>query len=287
MTNSLIASRDKFTGKHPEVRVEVNSREWGVIHAESDGPSLLLLPGTLGRGDIFWQQIEALSGQINILALSYPESGTLENWVDDVSFLMDKYVISKATILGSSLGGYVAQYFAAIYRNKVDNLIAANTMSSSQIVSRIPPYILDLDSTPIDSLRQGFISGMKASLVDNPERADLVELLLAEVGGRIPQLELRARLKALKFAPQLPAIELPATNIFTVESGDDPLIPLPMREAVREKLNPARSYHFAAGSHFPYIVQGDDYTNMIKECMQLEAENSNWSSDKTATLKGE
>lgn len=285
MTNQLISNRDAFSETTPEKRITVNNREWGVIHCPGPGncPILVLLPGTLGRADIFWHQIDALKNRVNILALSYPDAGSVAGWVQDISALMKMHEFSNATLLGSSLGGFVAQYFAATLPHKIENLIAANTLSSVAGLNQFPPYSLDLNATPIETIRQGFASGMNASLNDNPERADLVELLLREVGGRITEHELRARLKALKFGPELPDISISAKHIFTVESQDDPLIPPPMREAVRDKLNPARSYRFATGSHFPYITHPHQYTALIEECLGIESQTYQWNTGTIAT----
>ena len=283
MANTLIANRDLFSDANPETRLNINNREWGVIQCKGKGPNFVLLPGTLGRADIFWHQIDALKNSVNILALSYPETGGVAEWVEDISALMEMHDIASATLLGSSLGGFVAQYFAATSPYKVENLIAANTLSSVVGLDQFPPYSLGLDTTPIEAIREGFTSGMNASLIDNPERVDLVELLLREVGGRIPEHELRARLKALKFGPELPDIKISAKHIFTVESQDDPLIPPQMREAVRGKLNPVRSYHFASGSHFPYITHPLQYTALIEECMGLQNRNFKWNTGATAT----
>ena len=63
MSNPLIQSRDAFAAGHPEKRITLNGREWGYIDV-GQGPVLLLIPGTLGRCDVFWQQIEALKAQI-------------------------------------------------------------------------------------------------------------------------------------------------------------------------------------------------------------------------------
>ena len=71
MTNPLINDRDRFAGTNPETRITLNGRDWGVLDVGA-GPVLLLIPGTLGRGDIFWQQIEALSDRMRIVAVSYP-----------------------------------------------------------------------------------------------------------------------------------------------------------------------------------------------------------------------
>ena len=80
MSNPLIEDRDRFAALLPEERVTINGREWGTVAAGDQGPSLVLLPGTLGRADIFWQQIEALKGRARILALSYPANGGVAEW---------------------------------------------------------------------------------------------------------------------------------------------------------------------------------------------------------------
>src|SRR5215207_2052031 len=113
MANRLIAARDRFAALHPEQRIVINDREWGYVAVGDSGPALLLIPGTLGRGDIFWQQIEALEGRARIVAVTYPRNGGVTEWASDLAELCGRLDLGRVTVLGSSLGGYVAQYFAA------------------------------------------------------------------------------------------------------------------------------------------------------------------------------
>ena len=53
-------------------------------------------------------------------------------------------------MLGSSLGGYLAQYFAANFPRIVERLIAANTLHSVDGIAARPPYSSDLDNAPIE-----------------------------------------------------------------------------------------------------------------------------------------
>ena len=254
---------------HPEQRLEVNGRSWGAISLGNSGPALVLLPGTLGRADIFWNQMDALQNQARILALSYPETGGVTEWTQDICVLMQSYSMASATVLGSSLGGYVAQYLAATHPEIVDNLIAANTLPSIEVLASTPPYNTDIDALPGADLMAGFRKGLVDWAVEEPHRADLVDLLLAEVAGRIPEAELRTRLKALQGAPELPAQKLPKKHIFTVESQDDRLIPPPVRAALRQHLDPQRSVSFEHGSHFPFVTEPQSYTQMIREILGL------------------
>ena len=266
MTNPLIEARDQFAARHPEHRVALNGRDWGVTDVGT-GPVLVLIPGTLGRGDVFWQQITDLAGHMRILALSYPATGGIADWADDLATLLDQRGVALAHVLGSSLGGYLAQYFAATHPARVETLFAANTLCSVQGLDQMPPYSLDLKTAPIEDLRAGFARGLGAWKAEHPDQGDLVELLMQEVNGRIPEPELRMRLAAMKTAPDLPDAQ---GRVVTIESADDPLIPEAMRQAVRARLSPSRAYRFRFGGHFPYIARPDFYTALLAREIGLE-----------------
>lgn len=262
---SLTEARDRFAQRHPERRISLNGRDWGLT-VVGQGRVLVLLPGTLGRGDVFFQQIEALQDRLRILALSYPASGGIADWTADIRAILAHENVSDFAVLGSSLGGYLAQYLAAACPGKVGVLMAANTLHSALPVQSQQPYASDVLGLPIAELRAGFHRGLDQWQATHPEHANMVALLLAEADGRIPAPELRARLNALKTAPELPAVSVKAV---TIESDDDPLIPPPMRQAVRDRLRPAAAYVFATGGHFPYLVRPGDYTAVIEREMGL------------------
>lgn len=267
MTNSLIASRDRFAAAHPETKQRCDDREWGVLSAGFDGPAIVLLPGTLGRADIFWQQIEALEGETRILALSYPSNGGVAEWADDIAAITKGHGLQGAAILGSSLGGYVAQYAAACHPAVFGALIAANTLPDTSIIRDIPPYAMDLETVDIITLADGFLGGLRGWMMDDHPYRDLAHLLAAEVEGRIPEAELRNRLIALKTAPALPPQSLPRERIFTVESEDDHLIPPPVRQALRAALVPAETFNMGEASHFPYVTRPGNYTAMLRQVL--------------------
>ena len=271
MSRTLIEARDAFAERNPEQRLEINGRDWGVTDLGA-GPVLVLLPGTLGRGDIFWQQIQALADRARLIALSYPASDGIADWAGDVLALMDRLEIGAATVLGTSLGGYLAQYLAGHHPDRFSRLIAANTLSDTALVGQSPLYAQDLERVPIEALRAGFHTNLTAWAKAHPEQHGLVELLLDEVAGRIPPAELRQRLIALKTAPPLPAPALPPARICTIESDDDPLIPPRLRDQVRATLSPGRSFRFSDGGHFPYLAHPATYTRHLRDCMTPESQ---------------
>lgn len=283
MTNPLIQSRDRFADQYPEHRIDLGGRDWGYRDV-GQGAALLLIPGTLGRGDIFWNQIEALQDRVRIITVSYPDSGGVAEWAADMAQLLDQLNIETALVLGSSLGGYLAQYVAAQHPARVTRLLAANTLHSVVGLDQRMPYALDLHQAPIADLRAGFGTGLAAWRQAHPDQADLVELLLGEAGGRILEPELRARLSALKTGPELPAISMDSANIVTIEADDDPLIPTEMRAAVRARLNPSVAYRFLSGGHFPYVARAAEYTALLEQVLGLPGQGPNWGTTQERSL---
>lgn len=276
MTNPLIAARDAFAARHPEARENLNGRDWGVIDTGGGGPVLVLIPGTLGRADIFWQQIAALAPRLRVIAVSYPATGGIVDWTDDIRALLDARGIQKTALLGSSLGGYLAQHVAGTHGDRLTHLFAANTLDTAIGVAARQPYAQDLDNAPIADLRGGFQAAMHAWGQAQPDQIHLVEFLLAEVGGRIPEGEMRARLKAMKHGPELPPPGLPGSAITTIEAVDDPLIPPTMRDGVRARLPGSAGYRFLWGGHFPYVLRPELYTGLIAARLGLAAERPEW-----------
>lgn len=276
MSNPLIKARDAFAASHPETRESPNGRDWGMIDTGGTGPALVLIPGTLGRANIFWQQITALAPQLRVIALSYPAQGGITDWAADICALLDARGIASAAVLGSSLGGYLAQYLAGAHPARVSHLFAANTLDTVAGIAERQPYALDLDHAPIADLRAGFLSAMKAWGQAQPDQIDLVDFLIAEVGGRIPEGEMRARLNALKRGPELPATPLPPAALTVIDAADDPLIPPPMRAAVRARLPGATGFHFRWGGHFPYVLRPALYSSLILSRLGLAPLDQGW-----------
>ncbi len=263
MTNALMTARDAFLIRHPESRVTLDGRDWGVIDTGGSGPAFVFLPGTLGRADVFFAQIAALARYRRVLAVSYPDSGGVPEWSPSLTGLLDARGIDQTAVLGSSLGGYLAQYFAATQPGRVSHLFAANTLHDTALARSRPPYSSDLWAAPIEELRAGFALSMNALKAAHPELTDMVDFLLAEAGGRILEGELRARLDAIKTGPVLPPLSNAAATATVIESLDDPLIPPPMREAVRARNAPAPAFRFLWGGHFPYLLRADLYANLL------------------------
>ena len=110
------------------------------------GTPLVLISG-LGGDHHFWQSsIQLLSAFYQVIVFDTrgigktdtPESPySVELFAEDMAGLMDALHIQKAHILGFSMGGVIAQAFAAMYPGKVAKLILAATFPVMNMQSRL------------------------------------------------------------------------------------------------------------------------------------------------------
>ncbi|MGD8307730.1 MAG: alpha/beta hydrolase [Ignavibacteria bacterium] len=132
-----------------------------------NGPVLILIEG-LGAAIYLWdKQIPELSKHFTVIAYDNrgigkstkpPGPYSITMMADDLSGLMDGLNISKAHILGASMGGLIAQEFALRYPDKVDKLILCATTAGG--IDHVPmsqevlQLVLKTDGDPIELLKK-------------------------------------------------------------------------------------------------------------------------------------
>jgi pimeloyl-ACP methyl ester carboxylesterase len=104
------------------------------IHGK--GEPLVMICGMTGNVDGFFMHIPIFSREYRVVAFDPRGAGrtdapdipyTTEMMADDLAGLLDTIGIESAHILGTSMGGMIAQYFALRYPKRVRSLILACT----------------------------------------------------------------------------------------------------------------------------------------------------------------
>ena len=106
------------------------------LHRIGSGPAVLLLH-CLGVDHHLWDFAgTSISDRFMLLTYDLPGHGetavpsgaySIEDLSEQVAALMDREGIAKAHIVGISLGGLIAQHFAASYQERVDRLVLIDT----------------------------------------------------------------------------------------------------------------------------------------------------------------
>ncbi len=263
---------DTFRGRFETEIHSVNGRRWGVIDCGVDSagnkPVFIFLPGTLGTAEIFWNQIVALSDSHRVLSLTYPALADAEALVDDLADLMSKFELKSASILGSSLGGFLAQLFAIRHADRVEHIFIANSLSDPTPFKTQQPPPWQISAMPASMLRKVMGDRVQSWSANDESMKPLVELLMHQLNKAIPGRNLKARVLALLKSDNLPHLPIPDSRITIIDSEDDPLIPETARAEVRRRYPQARHCGFKYGGHFPYVVRPDDYTAHIRTSLE-------------------
>ena len=253
--------QDTFRKRYRERSVKAGGLGWGVIEtkAPKGAPVLILVPGTLGTADIFWNQIVALGKRLRIVSLTVPNAKSITVLSDALARLMDMLGLERASLLGSSLGGYLVQHFAARHPGRVETLFVANTLIDPD---RLRPTLAEARRlTPKQHLAA---NQAKVRSMPTPDAGfKLMQRVLLAAGERLGPATLKKRVLIVRGGPAVPAIGLPPRRIVTIDSRDDQVVPQAELAEVRKRYPKSRHIRLKAGGHFPYVTRPAIYTELL------------------------
>ena len=221
--------------------------------------TVVFIHGFFGNIETFRPQGEFLKDYgFSYALVTYPKTDfTLVDFVDCVAEKLFDRGIDKFSILGTSMGGFTAQIYAARYNSKIDSLILTNTFASTTYFRSRNRFIISI--API--LPEGMIKFYLKSVVKKEYgKYNRVNKLL-ELVDALSKKDVLLRLKALM---EFEGIEFNKNfPVAVLESADDVTIPDELKEELKLKTSPDFEYTFERGGHFPYIFARQEFNNII------------------------
>lgn len=260
----------EFRRHHRPKKLTIDGLVWQVIETKpkaTNAPVLLMLPGTLGTAEIFWNQIAALGDRVRILSVTYPRIAEIERLADGLARLLDWAGVAKASVVGSSLGGFLGQWFAARHPDRVATLFIGNSLSDPGIVNPSGRPREALAGLPPTIHRDFILASVKSWPEPEPIFAEL-KAVLTESGTKLLTAQaLKARVLAVQQASAVPKLALSPKQIVIIDCADDPLIPAAVQQDVLRRYPGSRHIRLKIGGHYPYVVRPDDYTRILAETL--------------------
>jgi lipase len=127
----------KFRSDHPCSTLDIDGTRWRYIACGQGDRALLFLPGGFLSADMWFHAILALEKAYRIIA---PDAFTLQGTfdMDDVCNallrILDAEGIEKATVIGLSAGGGVAQYMLQKHPERMEHVV----LSHCGVIERTP-----------------------------------------------------------------------------------------------------------------------------------------------------
>jgi maspardin len=261
---ATLDSLTDFRQAHPVRTLEVRGVKWEYL-ALGDGPeTILFLHGMTGAYDIWWQQMETLQDRYRVISVTYPAVDSLEEMEQAVMAILEAEGV-QFHIVGSSLGGYFAQFLVTRYPERILSVIFANTFPPNDIlvkknktIGTLLPYL------PEWLVMNVLSSSMRESVYTASGNSELVLAFgLEQTYGRMSKVQVLGRYRCVVEpfeAPDMAALGIP---VKIIEADNDPLVENALREQLKETYPTAEVVTLSNG-HFPYLSMPEKYTTYLK-----------------------
>ncbi|MBK8420792.1 alpha/beta hydrolase [Candidatus Villigracilis saccharophilus] len=260
-------SLSAFRINYPPSLLEVNGVEWEYLAMGEGEETILFLHGMTGAYDIWWHQLEALQSDYRVIAVTYPAVNTLAELDAGVMSILEAEGVDKFNVVGTSLGGYFAQYLVAHHPDRILRAVFSNTFPPNDLIAEknktigtalpfLPEWLV------IDVLRGSFASSVYPASGND----ELTLAFLNEISyGRMSKAQVVGRFHCVveKFeAPDLNTLGIP---VLIVEADNDPLVELALREQLKAVYPTAEVQIFSGVGHFPYLNRASEYTKILAD----------------------
>jgi aminoacrylate hydrolase len=268
----------EFRASHPYKELDVDSTRWRYIACGQGDKALLFLPGGFLAADMYFHAVLALEETHRIIVPdSYTLQGTFD--MDDVCHaiihILDAEGVEKATVIGLSAGGGIAQYFIQEYPQRVEHLV----LSHCGILERDPDAASKLKKMhSLVKILPLFVTRrilMRMTAGDVPLSSTWVEFhnaFFREASSRITRtmfvrflegsMEVRGH---FMFRPQV--LESWAGETLILASKDDQAAYASLGK-LQARYPRAQTHLFEEGGHHTFMFFPEVYTAVLKEFVE-------------------
>ena len=266
-SKSESASLSAFRVNYPPKMLEVNNVEWEYLAMGEGEETILFLHGMTGAYDIWWHQLEALQADYRVIAVTYPAVNTLAELDAGVLSILKAEGVDKFKVVGTSLGGYFAQYLVANHPDRILRAVFSNTFPPNDLIVEknksigaalpfLPEWLV------IDVLRGSFASSVYPASGND----ELTLAFLNEISyGRMSKAQVVGRFHCVVEKFEVPDLNTLRIPVLIIEADNDPLVELALREKLKVVYPTAEVQIFSGVGHFPYLNRASEYTKILED----------------------
>jgi pimeloyl-ACP methyl ester carboxylesterase len=254
--------------------VPINGFDWQYLSTGAGKKSLLFLHGMGGGYDIWWQQINHFKKSHRIISVTYPPVKNLADLSAGIIAIIDREAIDNIAVIGSSLGGYLAQYLVKKYSERIERAVFANTFPPNQVLAnktttlrRILPWL------PEWLIMRNFRRTSLKAIYPASGYSELVLAYMKEQSyGMMSRDQFLARFFCVLDSFDPPAMDKLNVPALIIESDNDPLIDKHLRDLLKSTYPSVPVVTQHEQGHFPYLNAPQEYNRTLERFLQVRSE---------------
>jgi pimeloyl-ACP methyl ester carboxylesterase len=262
---TIVTALESFRKTYPPQQIDVNGATWSYLVTGEGDHTILFLHGMTGSYDIWWQQIENLRDRFRIVTLTYPPVNSLQELSNGVIKILDTAQIEKVNLVGSSLGGYFAQYLVANYPARIERAVFANTFPPNTLIAEKNQTLGRLLPLMPEWIVMSFLrKSTENDIYPAAGHSELVKAFLLEQSyGMMTKDQFVARYHCVIDFYQAPDPDALGIKVMIIEADNDPLVEKSLRDQLKQTYPSATVQTLHQLGHFPYLNQPELYTDLL------------------------
>jgi maspardin len=257
---------------HHDLRgIDINDTEWSYLATGAGSKSIVFLHGMGGGYDIWWQQINHFKGDYRIISMSYPPLPTLAELSAGVIAILDREKIDRANMVGSSLGGYFAQYLVKNYPDRIEKAVFANTFPPNDIIAeKVGKLRPILPLLPEWMVMRNLRQTTQVTIYPASGHSELVRSYMLEQSyGMMNKAQFVARLRCVLDYFEPPDLDNLNIPVLIIEADNDPLVEKELREMLKATYPSIPFITFSQKGHFPYLNAPGEYNRALEQFFRM------------------
>lgn len=250
--------------------IEVDGNKWTYYSGGKGDKTILFLHGMGGSYDLWWQQIQEFEKNYRVISYSLPENiRSLQSCSKGVQALLAKEKVANFIAVGTSMGGYIAQYLVNTIPNRVEKVVFGNTFPPNTIISeenktkaKIIPFLPEIFIVKLADKK------LREELIPAANNSELLRAFLPSIPFSKKQFINRYAVVIDSFESDRNNNEIESIPKLIIESDNDPLVQKELRTALKELYSDATIYTFNKVGHFPYINEAAKYNEVLNDFLK-------------------
>jgi len=259
-------SLKEFQNKQTK-EITIDSVKWNYYTGGNGSKTILFLHGMGGAYNLWWQQVTKFEKDYKIIAYSLPEEiNSLKNASKGILAILKAENIENFYAVGTSMGGYIAQYLVSIIPNRVEKVVFGNTFPPNNLIAKenaaksyVIPYLPEILISKLGEKQ------LNEKLVPAAKNSELLKAFLPSLPFSKKQFINRFNVVVDKFTATPNKKEIKRIPKLIIESDNDPLIQPELRKQIKELYANAEVYTFYNEGHFPYINASEEFNKVLKD----------------------